>query len=161
MTEQAPDSGSLLRFATHLFPAGNDLTLIILKGHLLLEEELNARLREIALRPQALQEARLRFHALSRVCMAFLYGANSAEQWFWSAIASLNSIRNDLAHHLDPPQLETKIDAMLQALERDVPSGLFASSGSRADRTRQALAFLYGVAQGMRKKQKSGAAHGG
>lgn len=93
--------------------------------------------------------------------MALFYGANNAEEWFWSAIASLNVIRNDLAHHLDTPQLETKIDAMLQALERNVPFGLFGSSGSRADRTRQALAFLYGVVQGMSKKPEVTPPHAG
>ena len=152
MTEQPAASESLLRFATHLLPAGDDLTLIILKGHLLIEEQLNARLSAVARKPQILPEARLRFHALSKVCMALFYGENSAEEWFWSAIAKLNTIRNDLAHHLETPKLEAKIYEMLHTLEQDVPFRPLAFNGSREARTRSALAFLYGVVEGMRTR---------
>jgi hypothetical protein len=64
----------------------------------------------------------------------------------------LNAIRNDLAHHLETPQLDAKIDEMLRGLEQDVPLRIFRSSGSRADRTRHALAFLYGVVHGMQPR---------
>jgi hypothetical protein len=70
MNEQRPDQGTPQRFFTHLLPAGDDLTLIVLKGHLLIEEQLNARLQDLARKPEPLSEARLRFHALSKLCMA-------------------------------------------------------------------------------------------
>jgi hypothetical protein len=134
----------------HLFPAGDDLTLIVLKGHLLIEEQLNARLQDIARRPEHLPD-RLGFHSLSMLCKALFYGENAAEEWFWSAISRLNAIRNHLAHSLEAPQLETKVDEMVRTLEQDVPFA-FRPSGSKTDRTRQALAFLYGVVQGMRTR---------
>lgn len=143
----APGEG-LLRLALYLLPVGDDLTLLVLKGHLLIEEQLNERLKEVARKPDALNKVRLSFSALIQICRALFYGQNRAEEWFWSALVKLNRIRNDLAHRLETPKLIAELEEMLETLERDTLR-VSTSSQPLPQRLRYALVFLHGVAEGM------------
>src|ERR1700751_3445728 len=91
------------RFRRHM-PRSNDLTLIVLKGHLLMEEQIN-RLITISLpNPGALEQARPNLFLRLAIARA-LYKPRTFDSLF-NAAEALNTLRNRLAHHLEHPQIE-------------------------------------------------------
>jgi hypothetical protein len=68
------------RMLTQLLPH-QDLTLIILQGHLLIEEQLLAAVYESVPFPNPIREGRLRYRDLSAIAKALFY--RSDEQWLW------------------------------------------------------------------------------
>lgn len=97
----------LLRLLEHM-PQGDDLELIVLKGHLLLEERLETILRLQIAHGGDLEKARLSFTQKVDLARAMSRRAHDSE--LWDIIFQVNSIRNDLVHHLEPPKLTSKID---------------------------------------------------
>ena|SRR5579863_1649585 len=103
-----------LRVMKHL-PEKGDLSLIILKGHLLIEELLFALVSSAAKDPEAIKSAKLSYYQLASVAKA-LYYENRLEKRLekrqsaiWGAIFELNNLRNTLAHNLEPQDLNKKL----------------------------------------------------
>jgi hypothetical protein len=85
----------VFRYDEHM-PKTDDVTLIVLKGHLLVEEVL-FQLAETALpNPQYLPK--FMFHKLACVVRAAV--PKRSEDPCWELILTLNSLRNDFAHNL-------------------------------------------------------------
>lgn len=99
---------ALGRVAAHL-PV-EDLTLIVLKGHLLVEEQLFAMIRESVVFPDAFVKWRPRYRDISAVAKALFYRPD--EGWLWESIDHLNALRNDLVHKLEPKELEERIETV-------------------------------------------------
>lgn len=101
-------SAALQRFFRHL-PQQADLTLIVLKGHLLVEQQMRDIVRKRATPGEAEKIGRwTSFHALTRVTRAYGTGTPEGdwrEEW-WDAIDVLNKLRNELAHQLESKQVE-------------------------------------------------------
>ncbi len=88
-------------------PHGKDITLVILKGHLLLEEQIRAIVDERLTTPSALKDSRLDCHQV--ICLAEALCPKSVDESTWKAAKKLNRIRNDVAHNLDPNGLNDRI----------------------------------------------------
>lgn len=150
MSEQKvdlPNAEAILRLAKHL-PSVDDMTLIVLKGHLLIEEQLISILESTLQYPKALDEVRMTFaHRLSLVKALKYRDENS---WVWEAIGKLNSIRNDLAHKLEPSKLNEKVEDFFSFIKVSVPINLDMNDKNQRieSRLRSALAFLHGVLSG-------------
>jgi len=123
------------RVMAHL-PNALDPTLVILKGHLLIEEELNAAIADRVKDSKYLEDARLRFDQLLSIAKALYFKQDQA--WVWDGIKKLNSLRNLLAHQLEPPNLKAKSDELLDHVEKKM--GLLP--GSKPVRFRGAIAML-------------------
>lgn len=98
----------LERLLNYFRPDQGDPTYMVLKAHLLMEEVMYEYLESSVARPEHLKDARLSFSqllALSRANHRF----SSNDWWGWQALQKLNSIRNDLAHQLEPTKLKQKI----------------------------------------------------
>lgn len=95
----------ILRYLT---PAKNDPSYLVLKAHLIAEEELNRFLGSRAKREAAIYSARLSFAQLLALCRAFHPFAEE-NWWVWNALQKLNSLRNTLAHNLEPKDLQERI----------------------------------------------------
>ena len=119
MTQQSADT-DWLRIEKH-FPDGADLTLQVLKGHLLVEEQLRAIFNLLLVYPDALKGdrgTRLECHQI--ICLVQAMTKHSTlEPWFWDAAKRLNGIRNDLAHNLEPRSLDEKVRSLIQFVTRD------------------------------------------
>ena len=108
MTEDTPFLSRLDRTLTDTPPA----VLLILKGHLVIEEALNAAVARKLPHPEHLKKARLSFYQLVHVAktMFDLTAPNTildrevAE--VWDAMLALNKIRNELAHQVSPEDLD-------------------------------------------------------
>lgn len=97
------------------FPKTDDITLIVLKGHLLLEEQLNGLVEVMVRSPEVLfQGERLfTFYQKIRLVESLLGKSNTNSDSIWLNIEKINEIRNKLAHKLDIPELEDKIDKFI------------------------------------------------
>jgi hypothetical protein len=96
----------------HLLPHGQDLTLVILKGHLLIEEQVRSLVRTRLKKPEALDSASLTCH--QAICLAEALCPQS--NGLWKSAKLLNAIRNDIAHSLIPPnRLPDRIEAFVEA----------------------------------------------
>jgi len=102
----------------------SDLALIVLKGHLLLEQRTREFISERMLSPNALDDARLTSHQL--ICLAeALTLPNEQPKRMWSALRKLNALRNQLAHNLAPNRIEERV----QEIVNDYSSAWPAQSG--------------------------------
>jgi len=93
-----------------LMEPSHDLAMVILKGHLVLEEMLRRILVRHVSNPTALEDIRLSFFQALRLVQA-LSQPNQKE--LWHDLEQLNRIRNVLAHQVEPLDIENKIDAFL------------------------------------------------
>lgn len=108
--EQMPkeERESMNYFLQHMPYGESDLTLIVLKGHLLIEQKIREFIRERMLTPTALDMARLNAH--QAICLAeALTLPNEEPKNLWSVIRKVNSLRNQLAHKLEPQDIERRV----------------------------------------------------
>ncbi len=129
------------RLLRHL-PQGDDLTLIVLKGHLLIEEQLTDMLeKRMTSKASALKKARLQFSQLLAVVRGLTYVRERA--WMWTGISKLNSLRNDLVHHIEPKRVEALVKQIIQALKVVVDLAPLGLRDNTAGRLRAAIALMY------------------
>jgi hypothetical protein len=132
------------RFRKHL-PRSNDLVLITLKGHLLMEEQINCLLDVFLPNPRALDPARPNLFLRLRLVRALLDAGNVDR--FLDAAEALNTLRNRFAHHLDHPQIEAYITGFLRLLEGPEEITEFEKEPT-ARRLKRCIAALCGVLYG-------------
>ena len=126
--------GEIDRFHRHLSEV-DDLTLVVLKGHLLVEELLNGIIAAFCVLPEYVEEVRLGFFQKSKLVRA-LTGQDlegKPTDGPWRSLESLNSLRNQLAHHLEPKDLEQKIDRFIFAQVEGKIMGKFKSKEKRLE----------------------------
>lgn len=141
------------RFKKHL-PKSRDVTLIVLKGHLLIEEEVNELLDVLLKNPRELYAADLRFY--QKICLLkALFPGKDLEEREWTAIEKLNSIRNKLAHKLEPPKIEALIKDFLKILEDPDISESEYEKESTDKRLKRNIAFLCGILSGLKEGIKA------
>ncbi len=138
------------RVRKHL-PAGNDLTLVALKGHLLVEEALDGLIATACSEPHHLDTVEIRFLVKARLARSLC--GHILWPGVWPLIDALNTIRNDLAHNLDSPKLKRRILHFLDirreqvTLLYDPPLGA-DDSLAVADRFRSDVSLLLGQLTG-------------
>lgn len=106
------------RFYEHM-PGVDDIIISILKGHLLIEEQLFELIIVKAEKTQALKDSRLSFHQILCIAESLLWYKDS--EWIWSSCRKLNSIRNSLSHELEPSNLHKNIKEFLSIVEKHYP----------------------------------------
>jgi hypothetical protein len=77
-----------------------DESLLILKGHLLMESALRDYCKSKTINPEAFDGARLSFAQLLKLTQAFR-GQLDGDSWVWSVLKNMNTLRNQIAHQLD------------------------------------------------------------
>jgi hypothetical protein len=95
-------------FRQHL-PIGGDFTMMILKGHLLIEEQINLLLEARIPKSSVLKDAGFTFNQKIRLAEAVVEETYSDDIWLWPAIHKLNKLRNDIAHNLSKPGIPDRI----------------------------------------------------
>ena len=99
----------LLRFSLHL-PSDGGQDLIVLKGHLLIEEVISDILAAYLAKSNPLGinlKNNLMFNQKMNLCWALT--GDKFEDEFWRSVKLLNSIRNSMAHSIDPKNIDNKI----------------------------------------------------
>jgi hypothetical protein len=128
------------RFDSILDDAEGDLTLTVLKGHLLIEEQLRALLIAASKSPAAIDEANLRFSQMLSLVKA-LYNDDSLTR-IWNAIKALNSLRNQLAHRLEPRDVERRVTEFAKVIVEPPNNEGWTKDGLLAA-LNQGLGYIY------------------
>ena len=111
----------LTRFMKHFPLKIEDVSLIVLKGHLLTEELLREFLHSKVLHPSPLRDARLRYIQCVHLARSL---STDPGDWVWDALDRLNVIRNKLSHALEPTGLDDAINAFGELVRRNDPREL-------------------------------------
>lgn len=109
-----PTSKLLQRFSEHLPLNSTDRTLVVLKGHLLVEEMLRQYVDQKFDKPEELAAARLTFQQC--LCLARAFESNPLHEKLWLSVEKLNNLRNKLAHSLEPKNIDAHIKEFLYLL---------------------------------------------
>ena len=130
-----------------LLPLVQDPLVIILKGHLLIEEQLFLMLRGGLADPSSVTSLRLSF--LQKLGLA----KGTAGQFFaddvYTAVRRLNSIRNKLAHEAEPQNVELLIDQYLGWCGRTARFEKITGLGSRILQLRMVVGICWGYLTGV------------
>lgn len=92
----------------HLLLDGDDLALVTLKGHLIVEGVLFAVVAESLPGPIYLEKARLTFFQLMHVARG-MHCSPLVRDDIWDLMGELNALRNALAHNLEPKGITPKV----------------------------------------------------
>ena len=98
-------------FQQHL-PTESDIVLTILKGHLLLEEQIWILISHRLPLSEPIKEAKL--SSFQKICLAESIIDDFTRQvqeidWLWPALKKLNTLRNDIAHNLSKKGIEDRV----------------------------------------------------
>ena len=97
----------------------DDLLNMVLRGHLLVEEQLDRAVRAFVQRPQDVDAARLTFFQKIQLTRAF--NIRHPDEPVWRAVAALNVLRNDLAHRLTSSERDRKARELITSTREDYP----------------------------------------
>jgi len=108
-------------------PRSKDLTLIVLKGHLLVEEQLQEIIEDALSGTSMLKDARLTFYQKLKLAQCII-GKKFSEKGnfenreydFGKAAKKLGELRNKLAHHIEVPKMDLLIDNFCGYFENSV-----------------------------------------
>lgn len=105
------------------FPSGADMTLQLLRGHLLVEELLRELLVLQLAFPDAIKSnGGASFSCHQVICLVQAITRHSdTTPWLWVAARKLNRIRNDLAHKLNPQQLQQDVTQLINYVFAENP----------------------------------------
>lgn len=127
-----------------LLPQSDDVELVVLKGHLIIEELLYAVVQEHCANPDAVIKAKLSFAQLVYLAQALVKLPTDAT--WWKSISLLNAIRNSLVHSLEPKQLESRLNDLNSSCR--VPDELlqenYAVSSKPAKIAARCICFIIG-----------------
>ena len=114
-----------------LLPHGKEPELVLLKGHLLIEEQIRLIIDRRLRNPQALREANAGLEANQAIQLAQAFFPPGHMVDVWKSVSKLNTLRNAVAHNLaDKQSLADKIDAWVRSAptrlkELDDPTARF------------------------------------
>jgi len=138
---------SFIRGYKHLYGL-NDLTLIVLKGHLLVEEEINELLNVLLEKPNALKEGNFSFYQKLCILRAILNPKYLPDKE-WKAMEQLNNLRNRLAHHLEPKGIKDMVSDFLDKCDYETKEEKSWKEGSVETRLKMFIAELCGKLVGI------------
>jgi hypothetical protein len=120
-----------------------DLTLLVLKAHLLVEEQINWVLNEIFPNGDALDGARLSFHQRVKLLQAINKDELTARVLGFAE--RLNRLRNTLAHQLEPPGLDGQVEKFVADVAASVPVRLFNVTAHANLHVAMCIGYMCGV----------------
>jgi hypothetical protein len=126
-----------------LLPDSEDLEIIVLKGHLIIEEMLYTLATKLCKQPKHFDSARLTFKQLCCVVRSLLF--IPVLDTGWDAIAVLNQLRNKLAHNLEPQDINNQINELERLCSSDekLPEH-YKPPESSAGKAKVAICFIIG-----------------
>jgi hypothetical protein len=107
------------RFLSTL-PHGKDPEFVLLKGHILIEEQIYTLINRRLRNPDALREANAALDSIQAIRLAQSFFPPGHQIQLWDAILKLNKMRNDIAHNLLPRQ---SLNDRISDWVRSFPSG--------------------------------------
>lgn len=97
-----------INYFVKIMPENDDITLIVIKGHLLLEEQVKNIFLSKFKNPNILEKSRFEISQIINITEA-TFKKNNKNECLWKCIRKLNNIRNDIAHNIENKGLENKV----------------------------------------------------
>jgi hypothetical protein len=88
----------------------DDSAIVILKGHLVIEEKLDSIIDKFLWHPEQLEGARFNF--VQKVAIARAVSVDQDKNEIWALILRVNTLRNKLSHYLDRAEREKAMAAI-------------------------------------------------
>jgi hypothetical protein len=154
MTENAMTDGMVFARAIATLEGVSDGTLLVLKGHLLIEDALYRMVGAKLIYPAYLSKANLRFYQLLNMARALYPVTANDEQrttLLWDAIEALNTLRNRLAHRLEQEDLPSLLGKILEIRPTDTVS---LDDPAIIDRLGNSIAGIVGYLLGRGSEKK-------
>ncbi len=133
----------LLRFQEQLELApGAEPRILLLKAHLLVEEQLQTYIDSRINDPSALRDARLSFS--QRLCLAKALHPKPDRfecGWIWSSLRMLNKIRNSLVHTVEPSDFENQLKNLREEVLAHVSQPITPGDGVEYNMARLGFAL--------------------
>lgn len=130
--------GDMASFLKHLPNYQEPKVLILLKGHLLIEELLRGYLDRELPNPTKFKHDQFSFAKVLSLCHALT--SPKIESWGFEAAEKLNKIRNEIAHELDSPKLQNEIDCLICSVEQHAADSVYPPE-DRDEETRLYMAI--------------------
>lgn len=108
----------VFRYDDHM-PDTDDLSLIVLKGHLLIEEVLFDIRDKLLPHAEYLNAINITFNELLHIIRAALNSKHDHRSWH--LIIEFNKLRNALIHNLEPPKLERLLNQVFVVYSKTQP----------------------------------------
>ena len=118
MCSSTYDPRYVFRYDKHM-PDTGDLSLIVLKGHLLIEEMLIDIRNKLLPHAEYLDSANVRFYQLLSVVRSAIESKHDHKSW--DLIIEFNKLRNKLIHNLEPPKLESLLNQLFNVYSQTQP----------------------------------------
>jgi hypothetical protein len=149
----APETNSFRKQLEELWSGRDEHLDSVLRGHLLIEQMLEAMLLPWFPQPEYLHEARLGFH--QKLNLAHALNVRHRHEPIWRALGALNALRNDFAHRLTSAQREQKIRTFIDLTRSDFPEHGYALDDgmfSLLERFHISLGYLVGSLEQMARE---------
>ena len=134
-------------------PSERGLEYIILKGHLLAEEEMLNYIKRAMPNPISITEERFSFYQLIQIVKAMR--PTGADLWLWEALQKLNSLRNEMAHNLQPQGFDRRVKQLIKIIEQKAGKDNLNIKRNKKEKLRNAItvivAHVYALPQGRKK----------
>jgi len=131
--ESATQQAKRISRFMELLPSGEDTTLVVLKGHLLLEELLTD-IIEITLKTRnplrITVTQNMMFARKLELCWALSQSESVPEQ-AWQSLKCLNAVRNKMSHHVEPSGISDSINNFIRDVRSHDSFGLIDCSDVR------------------------------
>jgi len=109
----------VFRYDKHM-PDTNDVSLIVLKGHLLIEEMLINIRDKLLPHAEYLDSVNINFNQLLHITRSAIESKHDHKSW--DLIIEFNRLRNKLIHNLEPPKLEIQLTQLFNSYSKTQPS---------------------------------------
>lgn len=114
-----------------IFGAIEKESLVILKGHLLIEESLNFIIENFVHHSDFMNKAKLTFY--QKLNIARSMSLNEQENSMWVLIEKINTLRNDFSHRLESDKRESKIQVIISLYKTEMKSTDFEHDWENED----------------------------
>ena len=118
MCSSTYDPKYIFRYDKHM-PDTDDLSLIVLKGHLLIEEMLIDIRDKLFPHAEYLDSVNINFNQLLHVIRSAIKSKHDHKSW--DLIVDFNKLRNKLVHNLEPPKLESLLSQLFNVYSQTQP----------------------------------------
>ena len=133
--------GDMARMLEHLPHHQDSAVLILLKGHLLVEELLRGYIDRTLSNPSAFDHRQFTFARILMLCRA--QTPSAATSWGFDAAKKLNDVRNEIAHELDATELQAKLEAFVSLVEQHATDSVFPPKERGDSRIYMGISDLY------------------
>jgi hypothetical protein len=127
-----------------IFRKEDDLVSVVLRGHLVVEKLLFSAVAAHCVYPRELDSVQFRFPQLVALIRA-LQKLPAVSNKLWVALTELNSLRNALAHNLEPHDLSARVERFVRCLGDEDSLLKLPGPPSSKESLRAALSYLIGA----------------